>query len=406
MARIELFGRRQAADPYPFYARLREDQPVCPVTLPNGVDMWFVTRYEDASKALSHPALTKDPSTVRDILSAAGSTFFSEENARFNAHMLNADPPEHARLRRPVSKFFAPRRVQEMRPRIESSADELLDNMAGRSECDLLDSYARPLPLTLICALVGVPAPDAARVRNWSRALFEPPEGTPALTARQAAAELGDYLTTLVERRMSGTDGGGADDDLIGQLVQSASLSHQELLSTVMLVLLTGHTSTSDLIGNAVLALLRHPDQLRSFRGGPDSVDAAVDELLRYDTSVFRATMRIATDDIELGGTVIPRGSMVGVVVGAANRDPARFPDPDRLDLARKDRAHLSLGQGVHYCLGAALARTVVGVALIRLFNRFPGLRLAVPVERLSWVDPGSGVGRCLRSLPVLLDAG
>lgn len=406
MTRIELFGRQQAADPYPFYARLREDHPVCPVALPNGVEMWFVTRYEDANKALSHPALTKDPSTVRDMLNAAGSTFFSEEYDRFNAHMLNADPPEHTRLRRPVSKCFTPRRVQEMRPQIESLADELLDKMADRSECDLLESYARPLPLPLICALMGVPAQDADQVLKWSRALFAPPEGTPALTARQAAAELGDYLTALVERRMSGTDGGNSDDDLIGQLVQSPSLSHQELLSTVMLVLLTGHTSTSDLIGNAVLALLRNPDQLQSFRSGPDSVDVAVDELLRYDTSVFRATMRIATDDVELGGTVIPRGSMVGVVVGAANRDPARFPDPDRLDLARGDRAHLSLGQGVHYCLGAALARTVIGVALIRLFTRFPGLQLAVPVERLSWVDPGSGVGRCLESLPVLLGPG
>lgn len=294
-----------------------------------------------------------------------------------------------------------------MRPRVERLADELLDAMAaGDAECDLLEAYARPLPLPVICELMGVPGEDSVQVMEWSEALFSPP-GTMPISPQEAGVRLGEYVTDLVESRKAAraaeAEDPDAEEDLIGQLIRTPTLSHQELLSTVLLVLLTGHSSTSDLIGNAVVALLRNPEQLELFKNDPELTDSAVDELMRYDTSVFRATIRVAAEDVALGSAVIPQGSLVGVVLGAANRDPERFPDPDRLDLTRTDRANLALGQGVHYCLGSALARLVTGVALTKLFARFPDLALAAPEDRQDWMNPGSGVGRALMSLPVVL---
>ncbi|MEV6977962.1 cytochrome P450 [Kitasatospora sp. NPDC093806] len=405
----QLFGPEQVADPYPAYAELRAQAPVCPVKLPDGVETWFVTGYDQADRALAHPGLSKDPASVREMLRKAGSPFFTEEYDKFNAHMLNADPPEHTRLRQPVSRAFTPRRVEKVRPRVERLADELLAAMAaaGTAECDLLEAYARPLPLPVICELMGVPGADGDQVMEWSEALFSPP-GTFPITPAEAGARLGEYVTGLVEGRQAalaaGTEDPEAAEDLIGQLIRNETLSHQELLSTVLLVLLTGHSSTSDLIGNAVVALLAHPEQLELFKSSPELTDAAVDELMRYDTSVFRATIRIAAEDVDLGSAVVPQGSLVGVVLGAANRDPERFPDPDRLDLTRTDRANLALGQGVHYCLGSALARLVAGVALRKLFTRFPDLALVGPADGQEWMNPGSGVGRALLRLPVLLE--
>lgn len=399
-----LFTDEATAEPYAEYAGLRADRAVCPVRLPDGIKSWFVTTSAGCEEALTAQGLIKNPASVRERLRAAGSPFFTEEYDRFNAHMLNADGADHVRLRRPVSRTFGLRRVAVLRPRIEATADRLLDGLelAGPSAtCDLLETYAQPLPLPVICGLLGVPETDAEQVLEWSEALFSPPGFLP-LSPERAGELLGEYVSELLRRRTPPEEG-SEPQDLIDELLLAPTLSEQEVLSAILLVLLTGHSSTSDFLGNAVVALLTHPEQLDLFRSRPDVVPSAIEELLRFDTSVFRATLRIAQGAVSVQGTEIPAGSVVGVVIGAANRDPERFSSPDELDLLRDEGPHLSFGQGAHYCLGAALARLLAEVGLTRLFARFPDLRLAVPAEELSWMPPGSGIGRCLERLPVVL---
>lgn len=403
-----IFSPEAVPDPYPAYAELRERAPVSPVTLPDGLTVWMITRYAEAHAALQDNRLGKDPEPVRHLLRQAGSAYFSEEGDPLNAHMLTADPPEHTRLRRPVSREFSPRRVEELRPHVESVVDGLLDTLHGRTGCDLIESFAFPLPLAVICEVLGVPAEDKPAIRQWSTAVFGPPSGAdPALSPTAALGRLREYLTGLIATKRALLDSGITDPGLVSRLLAAddAVLSDQELLSTVYLLLMTGHSSTTDLIGNAVVALLRNPDQLGLLRQRSDLVEPAVEELLRFDTSVVRATLRIAQEDIEIGGRVIPAGSMVTVALGAANRDPRRFADPDRLDLRRPDNQHLSFGGGLHFCLGATMSRMIIATALSRLLARFPDLALAVAVEDLPWQDPAGSIGRRLESLPVRLRA-
>lgn len=401
-----IFNPQAIPDPYPAYAQLRERAPVTPVLFPNGLTLWMVTRYQEACAALNDNRLGKNPEPVRHLLREAGSVYFSDEGKSLNAHMLTADPPEHTRLRKPVSREFSPRHVAELRPHVESVIDGLLNAMEGRKECDLIEAFAFPLPLAVVCEVLGVPEEDKLAIKVWSTAIFGPESASgPDLNPTTALALLRDYLTKLIATKRALLDQGVIDPGLISRLLATddAVLSAQELLSTVYLLLMTGHTSTTDLIGNALATLLRHPDQLALLRQRPDLIDSAVEELLRFETSVVRATLRLAHTDIEIGDRVIPAGSMVTIALGAANRDPRCFEEPDRLDITRTNNQHLSFGGGVHYCLGAAMSRMIIGSALSRLLARFPDLALAVAGEDLPWQDPEGGIGRRLESLPVLL---
>ncbi|NIH79673.1 cytochrome P450 family protein [Amycolatopsis viridis] len=399
----ELYTESFAADPYPVWARLREQAPVCPVSSPR-FDSYLITRFDDARDALTDPRLSKD-------LYGPGEHYlriFGPNSAELNKNMLNSDPPEHTRLRHLVSQAFAPRRIEALRPRIAEVVDGLLDKIVPSGECDLMREFAIPLPMVVICELLGVPEIDHDRFIGWTQvirtsgSIKRSPEEERA-AVQQAQLQLHDYLADLVQRKR--TEPG---DDLISALIdacdQDGRLSERELVSTTFLLLFAGHQTTADFLGNAVLALLCHPGQLDLLRERPELLPNAVEELLRYDGPLPVASPRVATEDVEYDGMRIPRGSIVGVVLNAANHDPRRFDDPDRLDV-RRTGPHLGFGYGVHHCLGVSLARMEALIGIGALIDRLPGLRLAVPVDELRRLPPASPF-RGLLELPVRFTTG
>ncbi|MFJ9519927.1 cytochrome P450 [Kitasatospora sp. NPDC101801] len=382
------------ADRYPTYAALRKRSPVLRLPLDGGTGpAAVVTGFDQARAALADPALSKDTAA-----------FFADRPSGRSLHpalattMLNSDPPDHTRLRRLVTRAFTPATVDALRPYVAALAEQLAESWAPGQRVDLVEGFAAPLPVTVICQLLGVPTSDRQRIRRWSTDLFATGDHQRIDAASHALA---DYLTELVAAKRR-----DPDEALLSALVavrdgDGDRLSEQELVSLAVLLLVAGHETTTAAIGNAVLALLQHPGQLELLQSGPHRIAAAVDELLRFDSPVSIATWRWAPGPVRIGGTDVPAGSPVFVSPGAANRDPARFPDPDRLDLDREARSHLAFGHGIHRCLGAPLAQAEIEIALRVLLERFPDLRLAQPVDQLSWRH--SRLVRGLESLPVLL---
>ncbi|MEE1782391.1 cytochrome P450 [Streptomyces sp. SP17BM10] len=389
-------------DPYATYAALRGGAAVqkLPGAGPRGG--YVVTGYAEARQALADPGLSKD--TARFF---AGKATGRDVHPAVSRNMLATDPPDHTRLRRLVTKAFTPGAVARLRPYVRGVADALLDPWRPGETVDLVAGLAIPLPVTVICQLLGVPADDRDAVHAWSTDLFAAGDHERTDAASHALA---DYMTGLVAAKRR-----SPDDALLSALVAARDgdrgedgdgdgdrLTEQELVSLAVLLLVAGHETTTAAIGNAVLALLRHPDQLELLRADPGRIEGAVDELLRYDSAVTVATWRWAPEPVRIGGTEVPAGSPVFVSPGAANRDPARFADADRLDLDRPDaRAHLAFGHGIHRCLGAPLAQAEVATALRVLLARFPGLRLAEPADHLRWRH--SRLVHGLEALPVVL---
>jgi len=380
------------ADPYPLLRRLRVEAPV----YRHPLGFYALTRYDDVAAYLRDSRFGKD-----GYAALFEARFGGGADASWLAtSMLFRDPPDHTRLRTLVSRAFTTRVVEALRPRIEAMVVDLLDRVAGAGTMDVIADLAYPLPVTVISELLGVPAADADAVRAWSldvaRALdaIALPVGPEVIEhGRRATAAMVAYFRGLVaeRRRRPGTD-------LLSGLVEAEEagdrLSERELLATCVLLYVAGHETTVNLIGNGVLALLRHPEQWRRLCDDPALVPGAVEELLRYDGPVLR-TGRIAVTDVEIGGVAIPSGSLVLGFLGAANRDPARFPDPDGLDVARGETRHLAFGYGIHYCLGAPLARVEAQAAL-------EGLLRAAPALRLTGGSPAWRASSTLRGLVAL----
>ncbi|MBY8870605.1 cytochrome P450 [Micromonospora sp. PLK6-60] len=395
----ELYTDEFAADPYPAFARLRAEQPVCPVSSPR-FDSYLISRFDDARTALTDPRLSKDLYGPQEHYLR----IFGPNSAGLNKNMLNADPPEHTRLRRLVSQAFAPRRIEAMRPRVAQLVDDLLDKIVPHGEAELMRDFAIPLPMLVISDLLGIPPTDHDRVLDWTQVIRtsgssrRSPEQERA-AVQEAQARLHEYLTELVQAKRA-----RPADDLISALIaacdQEGTLSEPELVTTTFLLLFAGHQTTADFIGNAVVALLTHPDQLDLLLRQPALLPSAIEELLRFDGPLPVASPRIATEDIEYQGVRIPAGSIVGVVLNAANHDPKHFVDPDRLDLRRVRGPHLGFGHGVHYCLGVSLARMEARIGIGTLLRRLPGLRLGVPVGELRRL-PAASPFRGLLELPV-----
>ncbi|MEV0430226.1 cytochrome P450 [Micromonospora sp. NPDC050495] len=397
-----LYTDEFAADPYPSFARLRADRPVCPVS--GRFDQYLITRFEDARTALTDPRLSKD-------LYGPGQHYlriFGPNSAGLNQNMLNSDPPEHTRLRRVVSQAFSPRRIEALRPRVAEIVDHLIDKLLPQGQAELMHDFAIPLPMTVICELLGVPPADHGRVLDWTQVIRtsgstrRPPEEERA-AVQEAQSRLHHYLAGLVRAKRD-----DRADDIIGALIAACDrdrmLTEAELVTTTFLLLFAGHQTTADFLGNAVLALLTHPEQLELLRASPQLLPSAIEELLRFDGPLPVASPRIATEDLAYQDVTIPRGAVVGVVLNAANHDPAHFVDPDRLDLRRVRGPHLGFGHGVHYCLGVSLARMEAQLGLGALLRRLPGLRLAVPVAEVRRLPAGSPF-RGLLELPVTFAA-
>ncbi len=362
-------------DPYPHYHALREEDPVHAGVLIPG---WVLTRYADVHAVLRDPRFSVDR-TRSKLFSMAGSpmnTLSGELRDSMLKMMLFQDPPNHTRLRNLVNKAFTRRMVERLRGRIEKTVDDLLDAACPAGEMDVVGDLAFPLPVTVIGEMLGVPVDDAPLFLRWSRDLVAITEPTalfvPEVRARAETAlgEMRAYFReqTLARRKRP-------RDDLLGALARAEEegdrLSEDELFAMCVLILVAGHETTANLIGNAVLALLRHPGERKRLVDDPGLLPGAVEEFLRYD-SVVQATVRVAVTDLEIEGRRIEEGDLAILVLAAANRDQARFPEPDRLDVARRDNQHLAFGQGAHFCLGAGLARAEAQIALGRLLARVP----------------------------------
>jgi cytochrome P450 len=357
-----------------------------------------VTGYAEARELLAHPAVVKIEGNTphADVMPP-------DLNAAMNTHLLNANPPAHTRLRRLVTAAFTNRRVEALAPRVQEIADTLLDDLAAAGAhgrpVDLVDGFGFPLPITVITELLGIPPGDRADFRRWSSVAVSGPVQPPEVYVDAARSMVG-YVRELIAAKR--TDPG---DDLLSALIAvheaGDRLSQDELTSMVLLLLVAGHETTLHLIVSGAYALLRHPDQLALLRAEPERMPDAVEELLRYDGPVQVAFPAVAAAPVEVGGVTIPAGDVVLPALLAANRDPARFTAPDRLDITRSPNPHMAFGHGLHHCVGAPLARLEGRIALGALLARFPGLRLADPAAEPAR-PPGLLING-LVALPVVL---
>jgi len=387
----DLADPRFKANPYPFYARLRAEAPVYRVMLPFWGAVSLVTRYDDVLQALRDERLANDWSPRMPWLLRR----FARPLTR---GMLNRDPPDHTRLRNLVSKAFTPRLVERLRERIQAVCDQLLDVAEARGRMELIGDFALPLPITIIGDLLGVSSRDRLRFHAWSRSMIGVSRNTDALRALPGIWALFRLLRGLFAERRA-----DPRDDLVTALVQAEEsgdrLSEEELLSMVILLLIAGYETTTNLIGSGTLALVLHPKERDRWRQNPALAETAVEELLRYTSPLEVGSVRMAREPVIFGSVTVAPGELVAPVLGSANRDERQFKDPDALDIEREPNRHLAFGQGPHFCLGAPLARMEAGIALDTLLRRFPDLRLAQPPESLPWRK--SPVLRGLESLPV-----
>ncbi|WP_371790397.1 cytochrome P450 [Streptomyces sp. NBC_01471] len=379
-------------DPYPTYAAMRS---VCPVqpgpTGSSGRGSYVVTGYTEAREALSDSRLSKDTAA-----------FFADKGSRRRLHpavahnMLASDPPEHARLRKLVTKAFTTGAVAKLHPFISQVTDALLDQWSAGDQVDLIAELAVPLPVIVISEMLGVPETDRPDVQGWSGELFA--AGNPDLIDAASHA-MAEYMTGLIATKRL-QPGESLLDRLISARDGNDHLSEEELVSLAVLLLIAGHETTTNFLGNALLALLQHPAELERLRKKPEDVSASLDELLRFDSPVSTTTFRFTTEPVVLGGVEIPSGVPVSVALGAANRDPERYASPDQLNLEREAAGHLAFGHGIHRCLGAPLAKAEADIALRAVLTRYPEIRLALPPEQLNWRR--TRLVRGLASLPVL----
>ncbi|MFE0152445.1 cytochrome P450 [Nonomuraea sp. NPDC059007] len=384
-------------DPYPFYELLRTQGRVHHLDTPIGLKAWFVPHYEDARPLLGDPRFSKavhHSDVVREDGQKAESSFAD--------NMVSTDPPEHTRLRKLVQKAFTRRRIELLRPQVERFTGELLDKMETAGEVELMEDFSFPLPMMVIGELLGLPPNDLADLREKSIFWFMEEEftGSPVDVFRARQAGIGAYVRDLIERRR-----GTPSDDLIQGLIEARDgenrLSERELVATVMLLIFAGFLTTVNLITNGMYALVRNPGQQALLAAQPDLIGSAVEEFLRYDSSLAVIEGH-ATEDIEIAGTLIPAHSLIIVPVHSVNRDPQAFPDPHRLDITRNPNPHLAFSHGVHHCLGAPLARLEAQVAITALLRRFPNMTLACDPGEVRWHR--DFFQRSLHALPLRLN--
>ena len=377
------------ANPYPLYARLRSEAPVCPTKL-LGQPTWLVTRYTDVFAVLKDDRLLKDWLPVTRWLHRFGGAI--------TQHMLNQDGPDHTRLRTLVHKAFTPHLIEQLRPRIESVCNELLDILASNGSVELMSSYALPLPLTVISELLGIPSEIRDRLHRLSRSTFSAANTLGVVRSLPDQKLLIRRIRKLVaERRRD------PRDDLITALVQAEEegdrLTEHELVGTIALLLVAGYETTVNLIGSGALTLIEHPEQRELLEQNAALGPSAVEELLRYTSPLDMASQRFAAKDMTIDSVKIRQGELVVAVLGSANHDETQFPNPETFDITRQPNKHVAFGQGAHFCLGAPLARLEGQIALTTLFCRFPNLRLALATDKLRWRK--SLIIRGLEALPL-----
>ncbi|MEU6589763.1 cytochrome P450 [Streptomyces sp. NPDC046881] len=399
---VPLTGCPYKADPYPLYERMREAGPVHRVLFPSGVHAWLVTGYDAAHAALNDDRLGKNHDRGNDRWRARASIMPEPQHSQLQVHLLHQDPPRHTRMRRLVNDAFTPCRIEQLRPRFQELADALVDALPERGPADLVAGFAARFPFQVLAEVIGLPPEPAARFdRDWGKVVqpVGPTDpGRPLYEARLHGLQ--HYIADVVDHKRA-----HAEDDLLSRLVAARDrreLSQEELDSMIFQLLVAGQEPVTNQITTALIALFRHPGQTDRLRADPLLLPRAVEELLRYDSAFELTTWRFFDRDSDLYGTEVPAGDSVIISLCAANRDPRRFPDPDVLDLDRSPNPHLAFGHGIHFCPGAALARTELRIALGTLLTRLPGLRLAIADEAIEWIP--SVLGRGTNHLPVTYD--
>ncbi|MDI1449985.1 cytochrome P450 [Polyangium sp. 6x1] len=380
-----LFTLEGRKAPHPIYKRLRAEEPVVQILEPyRKTPFWLLTRYADCVDMLRDPRFGKDftklPPEVKGRLRVA------DEFDVLGKHMLSADPPDHTRLRSLVAKAFTPQIVEGLRRRISTIAENLVSAAIAHdsSGMDIVSQFSYPLPVTVIAELLGVPASDQDDFRRWTTTLFTPADTEEKLANLRATGfAFLQYFMALIERRRA-----EARDDLVSALVAAEEggdrLSTQELVGMLFLLLVAGHETTVNLITNGMLALMDHPEERERLVADPTLLESAIEEMLRYCGPVETTTYRFALEDVEMGGVTIRKDELVLASLLSADRDESRFPDPDRFDVGRKPNKHIAFGYGIHFCLGAPLARLEAAIAVETLLRRLPGMKLAVPREELE----------------------
>ena len=389
------------SDPYPIYHQLRAHDPV---HWSDAWGCWVLTRYEDVVMALRDHRRFTNVGRIAAFLDQLPQSVRAQIRPlydNFTTGMPNTDPPQHTRVRGLVNKAFSARVVEGMRPRVQEIVDDLLDQAQSGGAIEVIGDFAYPLPAIVIAETLGVPAADRDRFKEWSDDIVAfhgtgRPHVETIMKSTAALLETREWLLRLIEARRK-----QPQDDLISALVAAEErgdmLNETELVATCITLLTAGHETTTGLIGNGLLALLRHPDQLRKLRENPALIGTAVEEFLRFDTSFLRA-WRLTAEDVEIGGQPIPEGQTLSLMLGAANRDPAQFEEPDRLDITREPNLHTSFGWGIHFCAGAPLARREAEIAFTTLLRRFPNLKL--DEEGVEWQQ--NNTFHNLKRLPVI----
>lgn len=395
---VNIVSAEFKADPFPFLARLRASEPVYRTMLPDKTSVWLLTRYDDVNALLRDQRFTKNRRNALTNEQLRKLPWTPPMFRPLERNMLDLDPPDHTRLRSLVHKAFTPGLVEQIRSRTQVIADELLDRVVSRGEMDLIGSYALPLPMTIITEMLGVPVKDHDKFHRWSKAVVSLTSPSPTLRVIPSVWKFLRYLRNFFKQRRR-----DPQDDLVSALIEAEEagdkLSEDELLAMVFLLLIAGHETTVNLIGNGTLALIENPNEMRKLQDEPSLVKPAVEELLRYTSPVLTTTERYALQDAIVHGVTIPRGEMTLGVIGSANRDETVFDKPNELQITREPNKHLSFGQGIHFCLGAPLARMEAQIAFTTLMRRLPDLRLRNPSSSLGWRP--SIFLRGLASLPV-----
>lgn len=397
---VNLTTKEFQHNPYPTYESLRKRSQVTAVKLGLLGDAVMVTRYEDVVTVLKDPRFSNERHKALGTKDLAKMWWIPGPLRVLAKSMVLIDDPDHARLRNLVHKGFTPRRIQQLEKRIEAISYTLLDAAAKKPVADLMADFARPLPLTVISEMMGVPPDDQRRFHKLMNGLINNSQAHNLLSQIFSGVALNRFFRNLIalKRKQPG-------DDLITVLVhaeeQGDRLSEDELIAMLFLLLLAGHETTVNLIGTGTLALLEHPDQLEKLRADMSLLDGAIEEMLRFTNPVHHVAQRYALEDVPLMGHTVPKGSTVAVGIASANRDETVFENADQFDITRTNNRHVAFGLGIHYCLGAPLARLEAKIAFTALLNRFPHLKLAAPVESLGW--RGAPAMRGLKHLPISL---
>lgn len=378
---IDFLNENFIRNPFPAYKDIREQDPIYRFPMPNGHLAWIITKYKDAVEILSDS---------RFVTNHPGNTEAAEPNlpphqAIISRNLLSVDPSDHRRLRRLVQKAFTPCMVEQLRGRIEEITNHLLDKVQNKGEMNLIDDFAFPLPIMVICEMLGVPVEDQDKFRGWSDVIMEGVNNPNfSQQSERVMIEFVDYLKELIAKRRN-----NLKSELISDLIsvedEGDVLTEHELYALVFVLIIAGHETTVNLIGNSVLALLEHPEQKEKLKHQPELIHSAIEEILRYNGPAEVSNMRFASEEMEFRGKRICKGDLLFIALSSANRDSEQFINPDTLDITREANNHIAFGKGVHYCLGAPLARLEGEIAINTLLRRMPDLRLKTAESLLEW---------------------